>query len=342
LVIPPMAKITILGAGAMGSALTIPLADNGHDIKLWFTEFDKPILNALAQGREHPRLKTRLPKEISLYGPSSLKEAVEDSEVIVIAVSSKGVYPITQRLRDVGGYEGKIVMTVTKGIEEFNGEFMTMTQVISKNLGGVDIVFVSGPSLAAELSRRMPTHVVYSSVREEVALEAKKIFETQYYRISVTSDVIGTELCAALKNPYAIAYGIVEGYSAKNSVEGYKNLRASMITKSVSEMAEIVSRLGGKKETAFGLSGFGDLYVTCLGGRNGLFGRLLGSGLSVEEAFKEMKARNLGVVEGYANALTLHNFLLRKGIGPRDAPIIHTVYKILYEGYDATKVINVL
>jgi len=326
----------------MGSALTIPLVDNGHHVKLWFTEYDKPILNALTQNKEHPRLKVHLPKEISLYEPSNMKRAVEGSEIVVIAVSSRGVHPVTEQLRNLGGYEGKIIMTITKGIEEIGGEFMTMTQVIRRNLGDVDIVFVSGPSLAAELSRRMPTYVNYSSLKYEAALRAKKVFETEYYRISVTNDVIGTELCAALKNPYAIAYGIVEGFSARNPAGGYRNLRASMIAKSVNEMAEIISRLGGRKETAYGLSGFGDLYVTCLGGRNGIFGRLLGSGLSVDEALKEMKARNLGVVEGYVNSLTLHNFLVREGISYDDAPIIHTIYNILHEGHEVTEIINAL
>ncbi len=324
-------KVAILGAGAMGSALAIPLVDKGHEVRLWFTKFDMPIYEEVSKGRPHPRIKVVLPVAIKLFKPDELSDALKDVDVAIIAVSSRGVQPISELVKETIGVPEFPLIVVSKGIEVLSGRAMTMTEIVREYSGSDKVVYVGGPSLAAELASKRPTYVVYASKYISVAEDIAREFSTDYYRIDVTDDVIGVEVSAALKNIYAIAYGAIEGYLEANNMVN-NNLKAGYLAKALNEMAFIVSSCGGRKETVFGLGGLGDLYVTSLGGRNSMFGRLLGKGLSVEEAFEEMQRRGVGVVEGYKNAETIEVFLRQKNV-PRDkTPIFNAVYSILYEG----------
>lgn len=324
-------KVAILGAGAMGSALAIPLVDKGHEVRLWFTKFDMPIYEEVSKGRPHPRIKVVLPVAIKLFKPDELSDALKDVDVAIIAVSSRGVQPISELVKETIGVPEFPLIVVSKGIEVLLGRAMTMTEIVREYSGSDKVVYVGGPSLAAELANKRLTYVVYASKYISVAEDIAREFSTDYYRIDVTDDVIGVEVSAALKNIYAIAYGAIEGYLEANNMVN-NNLKAGYLAKALNEMAFIVSSCGGRKETVFGLGGLGDLYVTSLGGRNSMFGRLLGKGLSVKEAFEEMQRRGVGVVEGYKNAETIEVFLRQKNV-PRDkTPIFNAVYSILYEG----------
>ncbi len=323
-----MVGILILGAGAMGAALTVPAAENNNEVGLWFTEYDLGIYEALRRGEPHPRIRVRLPSSVRLYRPEEFDEAVEAADLLILAVSSQGVYPVSRMLSRAMSGRDVPVAVVSKGIELVEGEPMTMAEVVAKYSGTRRVVYVSGPSLAAELAARRPTFTVYSSEDRAYAEGFREVMETSYYRISVSDDVLGASLSAALKNPYAIAYGIIDGMEGG----GYNNLKAALVAHILGEMAGIVERLGGRRETVYGLSGIGDVYVTMMGGRNSMFGRLIGSGLTVGEALREMERRGVGVVEGYRNSETLIRYLEARGLGRGDAPILYTVYEILHKG----------
>ncbi len=323
-------KITILGAGAIASALAIPLTDRGHEIKLWFTKYDMFIYDKVSRREPHPRTKIVLPDKIKLYKPEELSEALIDADVIIVAVSSRGVLPVSKRVRETIGSPKAPLVVVAKGLEVVEDKVMTMTEIVTKYTGSNNVVYVGGPSLAVELANRRPTYVVYASRKVDLVDRIAKEFQTDYYKITVTDDVTGLELSAALKNIYAMAYGIVEGYLESHGIVN-KNLKAAVLSRGIEEMALIVSLCGGRKDTVYGLGGLGDLYVTALGGRNSMFGNLLGRGLPVEEALKEMEKRGVGVVEGYRNAETIKRFLQEKNIPLDKTPIFNAVYGILYE-----------
>ncbi len=324
-------RVTILGAGAMGSALTIPLCDRGHEIRLWFTEYDEQIYEIVSKNNPHPRIKVKIPSSVSFFRPNQLASALEDTDCIIIAVSSKGVPVISRMIREAVGKLNVPIAIVSKGIEVVDGKAKTMSEIVKEYTRHDRVVYIGGPSLAFELARRLQTHVVYASRYIEDAVKLKESFETNYYRINVTRDVTGVEISAALKNIYAMAYGIIEGYLRRQGLVN-NNLKAAILSKSVNEMARIVKLCGGEEVTVYGLAGLGDLYVTSLGGRNSMFGQLLGEGLSVTEALEEMKRRGVGVVEGVKNAKTIHMYIKDRGIKRENAPIFYAIYDILYEG----------
>jgi len=325
----------------MGSALTVPLTDGGNKVRLWFTEYDLRIWELVSRGKEHPRIGVKLPGNIELYRPEELANVLDGADYVIMAVSSRGVLPVSERIRDLVEGRNIPVIIVSKGIEVIDDRVLTMTEIV-KEYAGTDItVYVSGPSLAVELARRKPTFVVYSSKHIDIARRIKDDFETDYYRIEISDDTLGAEIAAALKNIYAIAYGIVEGMS-KRANEIFNNLKAAIIAKALKEMAGIVQACGGKRETVYGLSGIGDLYVTAMGGRNSMFGQLIGSGMSVQEALKEMERRGVGVVEGYRNADTLAKYIAGKGVKKEEARLFYAVYSILYENAPREHVIEAL
>jgi len=334
-----MANLLILGAGAMGSALTVPAAERGNRVGLWFTEFDMEIYKILTKGGTHPRIGIKLPESIELYKPEELEIALRKADLLIIAVSSQGVQPISKRLKEKLGDHPKPVSVVSKGVEVIDNKPMTMAEVASFYLGKEHVVYVSGPSLAGELAAKSPTHTVYSSFNEDVARRFKEVLETDYYRIQTSNDIIGSSLCAALKNPYAIAYGILDGMSSK---KGLNNLKAAFLTYTLKEMVNIIEASGGSRETVYGLPGFGDLYVTAMGGRNSMFGRLIGSGLSVKEALDNMKRKGLGVVEGYRNSKTLVEYVKSRGMGRESAPLLYTINDVLHSGAPKERIIEVL
>lgn len=216
-----------------------------------------------------------------------------------------------------------------------------MTQVVSRQAGipGERIVYVSGPSIARELAHRLATAVVYSSTNVSLAERAKREFETEYYRVAVSDDVIGAELSASLKNVYAIAIGWFDGLAKRAGGLEMNNAKSAFFAQAVREMAYIVDVMGGRRETVYGLSGVGDLMVTASGGRNGMLGMLIGGGLPVAKALEEMKRRGAGVVEGYIAAKTLYR-LLAGNIDTRKTPLFINIYKVLYEDLDVREAVK--
>ena len=273
----------------MGTAFGAPLLERRHDVCFWGPDWlDGVRLGALAGGEPHPDLGARLslsPVETTM----SLDEAVEGADVCALAVSSEGVAWAAERLA-VSVPGGVPVLVLTKGFAGSGGEIVPVAVRVREIFGEErPVIGVGGPVKASELLRKLPTQTVFASEDAGCAKELAAAFGTSYYLPEVTEDLIGTSLCAALKNCYAIAVNLLAG-----GVES-ANLRSLAFSAALREMFLFVTAAGGWPETVAGPAGSGDLYVTCLTGRNGDFGRLLGEGNSPEKAREIM---NGATVEG--------------------------------------------
>ena len=326
-------RVSILGAGAMGSALTIPLSDNGNEVLLWGTEYDVDILKKVERGEEHPRIGVKLPDDVEILYPDQLEKALE-ADIIVLAVSTEGVMSVFTRIKS--GIEDSILITISKGLIEEEHHIYTIPEAIWKEDIRMrhKLVAITGPSIAKEVAKRAPTRVVFSSKNLKTARKAVKAFKTKYYGIEITDDIIGAELTSALKNVYSIAISWIRGYEERFNMD-LSNAKGVLATMAINEIAIFVEDAGGRRETAYGLSGFGDLIATFRGGRNGMLGELLGKGYSIAEALEELKRRGVGVIEGYVNGRRAYNLLkqleMRGKASEDDFPLLKAIYEVLYE-----------
>ena len=337
-----MTEILILGAGAMGTALTVPLCQNGREVNLWGTEFDTEVLEGMAQTRQHIRLGITLPQGVRLFPFAELKKACQDVEIAVLAVASAGVRPVMQRLASLLRKE-TIIVNIAKGLEEDpeTGKPLTMLDIIKNELpeelhNKIPLVAIGGPSIAREVAEGIPTGVIFASKDLAAAKYCRDVFTTPVYRAKITSDVIGVELCAVVKNVFAVVVGICDGIKAKmNTGLEMHNSKAALLCEAEIELAEIVRAIGGRQETVSGPAGSGDLYVTAAGGRTRLFGKLLGSGMPPEEALEEMKKRHL-TIEAYPSAEKVYRLvqLLDKNgrLSINDLPLLQQIRAVLFEG----------
>lgn len=284
-----MARILILGAGVMGSALTVPAADNGHEVILAATPLDGDVLAALqADHARHPRLGAPLPADVIVRDASSLTAADgAAADLVIVGVSSPGIAwaaDTVARLKPAC-----TIGLVTKGLVEARGPvpltYASAFPDILRERGFEPPAFVGigGPCIARELAERRPTAVVYASHDLAAAEAMKARLQTPYYRISLSDDPVGVEACAALKNFYAIGVSAMLGRHKRDG-EPVKNPVAAAFQQAVDEMAALIPWLGGRQRSAYGLAGVGDLHVTVGGGRNARLGRLLGEGMSLEAA----------------------------------------------------------
>lgn len=332
----------------MGSALTFPLCDNGNEVNLWATKYDKKILNTVSKGEAHPRLNAKLPTKVKIFPPNELKEASKGSNMVVIAVNSEGVLSIAKKIVPLLK-EDIILMAIAKGLLMKSGEVLMIEKGLRNELPReiketVPIVSVGGPSIASELANRSTTAVVYASKNLDIAKIAKETFQTPYYRIEVSDDVKGLGICSALKNVYSIALGWLEGLSEKRGIEEASNTKAILFLQILREMKKITAATGGNPETAMGLAGLGDLITTTTKGRNGMFGKLLGTGLNSTEALKELKKKGVGVVEGYETTNKAHKFaeILEKNgkISTNGFLLLKGIYSVLYESKSVESILE--
>ena len=318
-------KITVLGSGAWGTALALLLLENGNDVTLWsYTEEESAVLR---EKRENPMLKgVPLPEELKLTTDMA---AVKGCGLVVVATPSFAVRSTAKQLRELAD-PGTILVSVSKGIEKDSS--LRLSQVIEEEVQGkCPVVVLSGPSHAEEVGRKIPTGVVVASEDLAVAEQVQDLFMNQRFRVYTSDDKIGTEICAALKNIIALCAGCCDGM-------GYgDNTKALLMTRGMTEMARLGVALGGRKETFAGLSGMGDLIVTCtsMHSRNRRCGILVGQGKSVEEAMKEVGA----TVEGYYAALSAHQLAEKAGV---EMPICECAYRVLYEGHSVQEVVGAL
>ena len=319
-----MARVTVLGAGSWGVALSIVLSRNGHEVTVWSILEDE--VNMLKKDREHKEKLpgVKIPEDISFT--SDLKEAVCGRDVLIMAVPSPYVRS-TAHLIAAFVKEGQIIVNVAKGIEENTLE--TLTQIIRDEVPKASLAVLSGPSHAEEVGRGIPTTCVVGSKDKRVAEYIQNLFMNEVFRIYTSPDVLGIELGGALKNVVALAAGIADGL-------GYgDNTKAALITRGIGEIARLGMAMGGKLETFCGLTGIGDLIVTCasMHSRNRRAGILIGQGKTMEEAMAEVKM----VVEGVYSAKAAYALAQKYDV---DVPIISEVNKVLFEGKDAAQTVS--
>lgn len=321
-----MANIGVIGAGSWGIALSVLLSNNGHEVKVWSIIEDE--ITMLKENHEH---KDKLPGVIlsdRITFTSNLQEAVENKDLLVLAVPSPYVRSTAASLREVVS-EGQLIVNVAKGVEE--STLMTLSQVIEEEVPQAEVAVLSGPSHAEEVGRGIPTTIVVGAQKKETAEWIQNIFMSDVFRVYISPDVLGIELGAALKNVVALAAGIADGL-------GYgDNTKAALITRGIAEISRLGMAMGGRFETFCGLSGIGDLIVTCasMHSRNRRAGILIGQGKTMDEAMKEVKM----VVEGVYSAKAAMGLAEKYHV---QIPIIEQVNKVLFENKPAAEAMKEL
>ena len=317
-------KISVLGAGGWGTTLAILLHYNGHNVTLW--EYKKSYAKELIKKRVNtdylPGIK--IPKEIIIT--HDLEESTDDKNLIVLAVPSQFLRGVVKNIH-YRKIEDAILVSVSKGIEK--NSLMTMSQMLqdifphsSENQIGV----ISGPSHAEEVSKRVPTAVVAASADIETSKTIQAAFMTSYFRIYASTDILGVELGGAFKNIIAIGAGIIDGAGFGD------NTKAAIMTRGVAEISRLGLAMGARPETFAGLSGMGDLIVTCMSrhSRNRYVGEQIGKGKTLKEILKSMEQ----VAEGVETTRSAKQLAAKNDI---ETPITNEVYKILYEDKDPVK-----
>lgn len=319
-----MARVGVIGAGSWGSALAILLVHNGHDVMVWsHREEEAKRIN------ETKRHETKLPGIVipeELIYTADLKATMSDKDVLILAVPSPHVRSTCQKMKD-HVRAGQIIVNVAKGIEETT--LYTLTDIMEEELPYADACVLSGPSHAEEVSRGLPTTCVVSSRIKKTALYLQNVFSSPVFRVYTSSDMLGVELGGALKNVIALAAGTADGI-------GYgDNIKAALITRGMTEITKLGIAMGGKPETFYGLTGVGDLIVTCASvhSRNRKAGYLMGQGYSMEEAMKEVKM----VVEGVYSAKAALSLAKKYQI---EMPIVEQVNQVLFEGKAAKAAVH--
>lgn len=311
-----MAKITVLGSGGWGTALAISAFNCGHNVTLW-SPFKEEVdtLNSL---RENVKLlpNIKIPDDITITDDIN---CASQSLITIIACPSVAVRSVAHQLASVT--EHGIVVNVAKGFEK--DTLKRLSEVIAEELPNDKIAVLSGPSHAEEVARKIPTSLVATSKSFTAASIVQDVLSSEFLRIYTANDIIGVELGGALKNVIAVCAGVSDGLGLGD------NTKAALITRGLSEMANLGVCMGADERTFMGLTGIGDLVVTCtsIHSRNNRFGNKVGSGAPIDEALAEV-----GTVEGYYATLMAYQLGQKYGV---ELPIINSCYKVLYENYNA-------
>lgn len=308
-------KCAVLGAGAWGTALASLLADNGHQTTIWCLEPD--VAEAITHSGANPRFLPGIELNSALTGTTDKAEALDGAEAVVFAAPS-------HVLRDVASHArawvapGATAIVATKGIER--GSFALMTDVVEQELRGHAVVALSGPSFAAEVAQRHPTALVAASTNVEAAALTQTLFSAPHFRVYSHDDVVGVELGGALKNVMAVATGISDGLGL-----GF-NARAALITRGLAEMMRLGVGMGAHPQTFAGLTGIGDLVLTCTGAlsRNRQVGLEIGKGATLAEVLAGRET----VAEGIVTTESAMALAERQGV---DMPIVSAVHRVLFE-----------
>ncbi len=318
-----MSKVTILGAGTWAMGLAILLHDNGHEVTVWSAV--PAEIEMLQTKHAHDNLPgVPIPEEIRIC--ADLAEALADADLVILAVAS--VY--TRRTAQTAAPlipDGKVIVSVAKGIEE--GTLATLSEQISEEIPQANVAVLSGPSHAEEVSRGIPTSVVVGAKDRKTAEWLQNLFMSPVFRVYTSPDVTGIELGGSVKNVIALAAGIADGL-------GYgDNTKAALITRGMAEIARLGVAMGAKPETLYGLSGIGDLIVTCasMHSRNRRAGILMGQGRSMEEAMNEVHM----VVEGVYCAKAAKALAEKYQV---NMPIVTEVNRVLFEGEDVKEAVQ--
>lgn len=319
-----MANVGVLGAGSWGTALSVLLSDNGHRVTVW--SIDENEVKMLNEKREH-ELKlpgVKLPDDMVITG--DLGSTIRGRDFLVLAVPSPFTRSTAKKMSPFVA-EGQIIVDVAKGIEE--STLMTLSRQIEQEIPQADVAVLSGPSHAEEVGRRLPTTCVIGAKTRKTAEYLQSMFISNVFRVYTSPDILGIELGGSLKNVIALAAGIADGL-------GYgDNTKAALITRGIAEIARLGVKMGGKIETFTGLTGIGDLIVTCASvhSRNRKAGYLIGQGMSMQEAMDEVKM----VVEGVYSAKAAAKLAQKYEVS---VPIVDEVNAVLFEGKSPAEAVN--
>lgn len=318
-----MGKIGVIGSGTWGTAIAVLLNHNGHQVDLW------SAIPAEIEEIERTRRHKNLPETVipdTIRCTADLEAAMKEKDLLVLAVPSVFVRSTARRMKEFCP-EGQIIVDVAKGIEE--NTLDTMTMIIKEEIPQCEPAALSGPSHAEEVSRGLPTTCVAGSRKKAVAEYIQSVFMSPVFRVYTSPDVLGIEVGAALKNVVALAAGIADGL-------GYgDNTKAALITRGIAEIARLGTAMGGKFETFSGLTGIGDLIVTCasMHSRNRRAGILIGKGCTMEEAMKEVQM----VVEGVYSAKAALALSKKYNV---PMPIVEEVNQVLFDGKTAKEAVT--
>lgn len=314
-----MAELSVIGAGSWGTALAIVLAENGHHVTVWSIMEDE--IKMLTEEHEHKdKLPgVRIPENVTFT--TDLKEAVQGKEMVVLAVPSPFVRSTAHNMAEFVAQD-QLIVVVSKGIEEKT--LMIMTDVVEDEIPQASVAVLSGPSHAEEVGRRLPTTVVAGAKTKALAERIQSYFMNEVFRVYTSPDMLGIEMGASLKNVIALAAGMADGLGFGD------NTKAALITRGIKEISRLAIAMGAHPETLSGLTGIGDLIVTCasMHSRNRRAGILIGQGYTMQEAMDEVKM----VVEGVYSAKAAVALSEKYGIS---MPIISQVNQVLFHGQSA-------
>lgn len=320
-----MANIAVIGAGTWGTALAALLIGNGHNVTLWaYLEEEKRNLEST---RQHPNLKgITLPETLAVT--TDLKEACADRDLIVMAVPSTATRATAHKMNGLIP-DGQQIITVSKGIEE--GTLLSQCEIIEEELPTATVGILSGPSHAEEVIKKLPAAVVAGAKDRRLAVFAQELFMNDYFRVYTSPDVHGIEVGGSLKNVIALAAGMSDGLAFGD------NARAALMTRGIKEISALAQAMGGEPETLSGLTGIGDLIVTCSSehSRNHTAGYYIGQGMDTESAMKKVNM----VVEGVHSAKAAQALGEKYGI---ELPIINAVNEVLFDGKAAADAVTEL
>ena len=314
-----MSKIGVLGAGSWGTALALLLESNGHNITIW--SIDKKEVQMLTEKREHETKLPGIKLPESIKSTDDIEQAIIDQDFLVLAVPSLFTRS-TAKLMCPFVAENQIIVDVAKGIEE--DTLMTLSQQIEQEIPQASVAVLSGPSHAEEVGKGLTTVVTIGAKEKEVAEYLRDAFMNERFRVYINPDVLGMELGGSLKNVVALAAGMAAGLGCGD------NATAALITRGMAEITRIGLKMGGQAETFFGLTGIGDLIVTCssVHSRNRKCGYLIGQGMTLAEAQEEVKM----VVEGVYSAKAAKKLGDKYGVR---TPLVDEVNRVLFENKDA-------
>jgi glycerol-3-phosphate dehydrogenase (NAD(P)+) len=331
--------VSVLGSGVMATALATPLADNGHEVRLVGTHLDREIIDSIQKTGVHPNLDLKVPEGVRAYQLEEAEEAFEGAEIAMSGVNSFGVRWAGKQLASLLK-PGMHVLSIAKGMEATeNGDLRILPEVLAEELPPdlreqVSWSAIAGPSIAGEVAVRRYTCVVFTGRDAGVLQKLAATFRTNHYHVWTNTDFVGVEVCAAIKNCYALGAGFMEGILDREGLSEarYRNYNygAALFAQGTRELGQFMELLGGKPDTPYGLPGVGDMFVTSMGGRNVKAGRLVGSGLRFSEARERMPGVTLegaAAIEVIGSALPK---LTERGIiQPEDFPLMRHLHAVV-------------
>jgi len=316
-------RVTVLGAGYMGSAMAHVAAGCGHDVRLWGTWLDDALVDAVERKQDHPRLKMKLDPRIVPLRAAELTRALEGAELVIQCVSSEGAVPVMTRAK--AHLPNVPVLSVSKGfLKGASGTMDRIDRVVTETVGRpVRFVHAAGPAKAFEIARGVLTLMCFAGESADARL-CRDALSAPHMRIDTTDDIAGAEICSAMKNAYATGLGLWDGLVGTDC----HNARAACFSQSILEMAKLACGGGGRAETVFGSPGVGDLHVTAAAGRNRAFGEGVGKGVPAKQVAAEMLAAG-NLTEGYPAIATAWTWAQENGIG--ELPLLEALYQIVWQ-----------